>query len=199
VPATPSPKLSPKPIPSSKTSMQSDLKTNLVWMDLEMTGFDPEIHAVTQISLVITNSELEVLYEGTEINIHQPEVVLDNASGWVKENAKDILQKSRASTVSIQEAENQLLQTIQKYTAEKCSPLCGNSVWQDRRFIAKYFPKIDNYLLHRIIDISSIKELCKRWRPGEKVFEKKNTHTAFDDIKESIAELKYYREIGFIG
>lgn len=179
--------------------MNSDPNTNLVWMDLEMTGTDPEIHHIMQIAMVITNQELEVLDEGIEIIIHQPEEVLSTANNFVKENLREILEKSKNSSLTESLAEEQLLQIVKKFTTPQKSPLCGNSIWVDRRFIFKYMPILDSHLLHRNIDVSSIKELYKRWRPNLEEFKKKKTHTALEDIKESIAELKYYRKIGFIG
>lgn len=179
--------------------LKSDPNTNLVWMDLEMTGLDAEIHRVTQIALMVTNQELEVLDDGIEIVVHQPEEVLSMANSWVKENLQRMLEKSRNATVSEAEAEGQLLQIIKKYTTEKTSPLCGNSVWVDRKFVSKYMPRLEILLHYRNIDVSSIKELYRRWRPDLKEFEKKKAHTPLEDIRESIAELKYYREIGFIG
>ena len=177
----------------------SDPNTNLVWIDLEMTGTDPEAHHIMQVGMVITNQELEVLDNGIEIIIHQPEEVLSAANDFVKENLREILEKSRKSTTLESQAEEQLLQIAKKFTTKKMSPLCGNSIWVDRRFVFKYMPKLDSHFLHRNIDVSSIKELYKRWRPNLKEFRKKKAHTALEDIKESIAELKYYREIGFIG
>lgn len=179
--------------------MNSDPNTNLIWMDLEMTGVDPEVHRIMQVATLITNQELEVLYDGTEIIIHQPEEALSAANGFVKENLREILEKSRKSTIAESEAEEQLLQIVEKFTTKKKSPLCGNSIWVDRRFVFKYMPRLETHLLYRNIDVSSIKELYKRWRPDLNEFKKKKAHTALEDIKESIAELKYYRKIGFIG
>lgn len=179
--------------------MNSDPNTNLIWMDLEMTGLDSDIHRITQIALLITNQALEVLYDGIEIVIHQPEEILSTANSWVKENLSGMLEKSRKATASESNVEEQLLQIVQKFTTPKMSPLCGNSIWIDRKFIFKYLPKLEAHLLHRNIDVSSTKELYKRWRPDLKEFAKKKTHTPLEDVKESIAELKYYRKIGFIG
>jgi len=179
--------------------MNSDPNTNLVWMDLEMTGTDPEVHHIMQVAMVITNQELEVLYEGIEIIIHQPEEVLSAANDFVKRNLQEIIEKSRKSSTTKLQAEEQLLQIVKKFTTEKMSPLCGNSIWVDRRFVFKYMPKLDSHLLYRNIDVSSIKELYKHWRPNLEEFKKKKAHTALEDIRESIAELKYYRKIGFVG
>jgi len=179
--------------------MNSDPNTNLVWMDLEMTGTDPEVHHIMQVAMVITNQELEVLYEGIEIIIHQPEEVLSAANDFVKRNLQEIIEKSRKSSTTKLQAEEQLLQIVKKFTTEKMSPLCGNSIWVDRRFVFKYMPKLDSHLLYRNIDVSSIKELYKRWRPNLEEFKRKKAHTTLEDIRESIAELKYYRTIGFIG
>ena len=179
--------------------MNSDPNTNLVWMDLEMTGTDPEVHHIMQVAMVITNQELEVLYEGIEIIIHQPEEVLSAANDFVKRNLQEIIEKSRKSSTTKLQAEEQLLQIVKKFTTEKMSPLCGNSISVDRRFVFKYMPKLDSHLLYRNIDVSSIKELYKHWRPNLEEFKKKKAHTAVEDIRESIAELKYYRKIGFVG
>ena len=112
--------------------MNSDPNTNLVWMDLEMTGTDPEVHHIMQVAMVITNQELEVLYEGIEIIIHQPEEVLSAANDFVKRNLQEIIEKSRKSSTTKLQAEEQLLQIVKKFTTEKMSPLCGNSIWVDR-------------------------------------------------------------------
>lgn len=176
-----------------------DPKTNLVWIDLEMTGVNSEFDRILQIGVVVTNDQLEIIDEGFELIVHQPEDVLLKANEFVKVNLADILRKSKESEISELEAESKVMSKIADFVFEKSSPLCGNSIWQDRRFIAKYMPKLDQYLNYRNIDISTIKELYKRWKPEGKVFEKKKGHTALEDIKESIAELVYYREIGFIG
>lgn len=177
----------------------SDKRTNLVWMDLEMTGLDLDKARIIQISLVITNQELETLFNGLELAVHQSDEVLLDAEEWVRTNLKDQLKQSQKSPLSESEAEQQLLEVITQYCDEKTSPLCGNSVSNDKRFLIKYMPTLNNYLSHRSIDVSTVKELFKRWKPGQKLYVKGDAHTALQDIEESIGELKFYRDIGFIG
>lgn len=166
---------------------------------MEWTGLDPDVHRTIQAALVITNDQLEVIYKGFELIVHQPDEIINKANDFVKNKLKTTLKKSERSKTSEADAEFKILEAIRKYSDENCSPLCGNSIWQDRRFIVKQFPNLNKYLHYRNIDVSSIKELYRRWRPDQSEYKKKDAHTALEDIKESISELEYYRKVGFIG
>ena len=138
---------------------------NLVWMDMEMTGLDPERDVVLEIATIVTDSELNILAEGPAIAVRQPEEVLARMDPWCVEHhgASGLTQRVRESKISLHDAEEQTLAVIQKYCPEKVAPLCGNSIHQDRRFLVRYMPKINAYLHYRMIDVSSIKELVHRW------------------------------------
>lgn len=171
--------------------------TPLVWMDLEMTGLSPETgDRIIEIATVITDNELNILETGPVIAIFQPEAVLEKMDDWNQKTHKKsgLLDRVRVSDKTEQEAEKLTLDFIMKHVKKSQSPLCGNSVWQDRRFLAKYMPTLEQYLHYRLIDVSTIKELAKRWNP--KIYnnhEKSNKHQALSDIQESIDELKHYR------
>lgn len=171
---------------------------NLVWIDLEMTGLSPEKDVIIEIASIVTDSNLNIIAEGPEIAIHQPEENLKNLSEWVEQThgSSGLLQKVRNSKISLQEAEEQTLKFIQDYCVSSITPLCGNSIWQDRRFLIKHMPKLNDFFHYRNIDVSSIKELVKRWYNFK--YQKNNVHRALDDIKESIDELKLYRKKFFI-
>ncbi len=173
---------------------------NLVWIDLEMSGLDVEACEILEIATIVTNSELEVLGTGPEIVIHQPDEVLDAMDEWnTKHHGESGLTEAvRKSTVSLEEAEKRTLSFIKTYCSENSAPLCGNSIWQDRRFLARYMPTLEEYLHYRIIDVSSIKEVVRRWYPTNvRPPHKGQSHRALDDIKESIEELKFYRQAVF--
>jgi oligoribonuclease len=170
---------------------------NLVWIDMEMTGLDPEKHTVIEIATVITDSFLKTIAEGPCLAVHQPETVLKNMEPWSVEHhgASGLTQRVRESKISMKEAEDETLAFIQKYCLEKVSPLCGSSIHQDRRFLVRYMPRIHQYLHYRMIDVSSVKELVSRWHPfGVRPPPKADSHLAMGDIKESIAELMFYRD-----
>jgi len=173
------------------------LPSNLVWMDLEMTGLDPEKERIIEMATIITDSELNVLAEGPVLAIHQPESLLDAMDDWNQSHhsASGLLERVRASRVSEREAEATTLAFLEQHFPKKQAPLCGNTIWQDRRFLSRYMPELEDYLHYRMIDVSSIKELIHRWRPDLVAgFSKKNEHTALADINESIEELRYYRK-----
>lgn len=171
-------------------------ETNLVWMDMEMTGLDPESCHILEVAALITTAELEPLSEGLCLAIRQPEDVLGSMDPWcVRQHTRSgLLDRVRDSGVTLQETEEELLRLIRRLCYKKKSPLCGNSICQDRRFLIKYLPRVDGHLHYRNIDVSSIKELVNRWYPKELHFQKKKrSHRALNDIRESIAELEYYR------
>ena len=169
----------------------------LVWIDLEMTGLDPERDVIIEIASVVTDSELDVVAEGPVVAIAQPPERLDAMDEWNRTHhgASGLLERVRASRVAERDAEAATLGFLEQHVEKGAAPLCGNTIWQDRRFLARYMPDLEGYLHYRNIDVSSIKELVRRWRPELMTgFVKKNEHRALADIRESIAELAYYRE-----
>ncbi len=170
---------------------------HLVWMDLEMTGLDPEKERILEIATIVTDGDLNVVAEGPVLAIRQPESVLEAMDDWNQSHhsASGLLSRAREQGVSEREAEAATLAFLENHVAKKRSPLCGNTIWQDRRFLVRYMPTLEQYLHYRMVDVSSIKELVQRWRPDlMSGFSKKNEHTALADIRESIDELRYYRE-----
>lgn len=173
---------------------------NLVWIDLEMTGLDPEVNTIIEIATIVTNGALETIAEGPVLAIHVPEAHLAQMDEWNTSHHSDsgLLQRVRESGVPLAVAEDATLAFISAHVGEGESPLCGNSVGQDRRFLARYMPRIEAYLHYRCVDVSTIKELVRRWQPELlDGFKKKNAHLALDDIRESIEELRYYRSCVF--
>lgn len=179
--------------------MQPDMRDprNLVWMDLEMTGLDPDRDTILEIATIVTDSDLNILCEGPALAIHQPEEILARMDAWCVEHhgASGLTQRVRESKIRMKDAEDLTLQIIQKFCPEKVAPLCGNSIHQDRRFLVRYMPRINDYLHYRMVDVSSVKELVNRWYPEDaRPNSKTHTHLALDDVRESIAELSYYRQ-----
>jgi oligoribonuclease len=173
--------------------------TPLVWIDLEMTGLIPETDHILEIATLITDADLNILEEGPELIIHQPDAILDTMNEWcIKQHGESgLTERVRSSKVSLEEAEDLTLKFIKKHTGRTKVPLCGNSIGQDRMFLLKYMPRITDQLHYRMVDVSSIKELAHRWYPRLAKFDKRTTHRALDDIRESVGELKYYRETVF--
>ena len=167
----------------------------LVWIDMEMSGLDPERCEILEIATIVTDGDLQVLEEGPDLVVHQPDAVLEAMDRWCTEHhgASGLSDAVRRSTISVEQAESQTLEFLERHCASGESPLCGNSVGQDRKFIARYMPRLDAFLHYRIVDVSSIKELARRWYPELPSPTKKESHRALDDIVESIAELRYYR------
>lgn len=176
------------------------MENNLVWMDLEMTGLDPERHVIIEIASIVTDSELRVVAEGPVVAIAHDPGTLSRMDQWSREHhsASGLLARVAESKLDIKAAEKETMEFLSDHcTAGKC-PLCGNSIWQDRRFLAKHMPDLEAFFHYRIIDVSSIKELVRRWYPDFAAHKKKKTHLAMSDIKESIAELRYYRKKVFL-
>ena len=172
-------------------------KQNLVWIDMEMTGLEPETDVVLEIATIVTDSNLNILAEGPLIAIHQSDEILNGMDAWCVEThgKSGLTERCRKSTTSEFEAVEQTIAFLQKYVPKGVSPLCGNTIGQDRRFMVKYMPELEEYFHYRSIDVSSIKELVRRWKPELlDGFHKKGVHLALDDIRESIAELVYYRQ-----
>ncbi|MCG3175853.1 MAG: Oligoribonuclease [Candidatus Omnitrophica bacterium] len=174
----------------------------LVWVDLEMTGLDPRKCKILEIAAVITDSDLEVLAQSPAIAIHYSDKVLDGMEAWSRYHHKKsgLTDACRASRVGLKRAEEAILKFVKGYCKQKTAPLCGNTIWQDRRFLVKYMPKLESYLHYRTIDVSSIKELVQRWYSADyKMPRQKNqTHRVLDDILESIEELRHYRKKVFV-
>lgn len=178
-----------------KNNQKNDQENNLIWIDLEMTGLDINNCYIIEIATIITDSQLNILATGPEIAIFQTDEILNNMDAWcIKTHGESGLTKRISeSKISLSLAEQQTLEFIKHWTKPQQSPLCGNSIGQDRKFIEKYMPDLLAHLHYRNIDVSSVKELAKRWYPDLPIFPKKGTHLALDDIKESIAECLYYR------
>lgn len=169
----------------------------LVWMDLEMTGLNPFTDVIIEIATIVTDSDLNVLEQGPVLAIHQPDGILEAMDEWNRRThgGSGLVERIRASSLTVQQAEAQTLEFIRRLVPRHKSPLCGNSICQDRRFLARLMPELEGWLHYRNLDVSTLKELARRWRPEICAgFTKRNTHRALDDILESIAELKYYRE-----
>ncbi len=171
----------------------------LVWIDLEMTGLDPAVHTIVEIACVVTNSELELIDDGIDIVVHATEAELATMDDFVRKmhTKSGLLPEIKASTVGLADAGKAVLEYIQeRVPTPRGAPLCGNSIGMDRRFLSVYLNDLDEYLHYRSIDVSSFKELCRRWYPTEYRGRpgKTETHRALDDIRESVAELAYYRQ-----
>ena len=177
-------------------------KTNLVWMDLEMTGLDPETCTILEIGTVITDGNLKLVATGPSIAIHQNDKVLRTMESWSKEHHKKsgLTEECRRSKINMKKAEELVLAFVKTHCVAKTARLCGNSIWQDRRFLTKYMPKLETYLHYRMVDVSSIQELVSRWYPGKHQTpgKKDQNHRAMDDILKSIDELRYYRSKVFV-
>jgi oligoribonuclease len=176
------------------------MQENLVWMDLEMTGLDPESAVIIEIATIVTDGQLRILAEGPSIAIHHSDDILSKMDDWSREHhsASGLLRRIAVSTYDCAGAELATLAFLRQHCREGASPLCGNSIWQDRRFLIRHLPKLEAFFHYRIIDVSSINELVKRWYPSLPAFEKQKAHTALSDIRESIKELAYYRDKVFV-
>lgn len=172
------------------------MSDNLIWIDLEMTGLDIEKHVIIEIATVVTDDKLKLVAEGPNMAINYPEEVLQSMSEWSMTHHKEsgLLDRVKASPYDCRSAEQKTLEFVSTYCKDGGSPLCGNSVWQDRLFLKKYMPRLEGLFHYRNIDVSSLKELVKRWYPSLPPYKKKKTHLAQVDIMESINELKYYRQ-----
>lgn len=170
---------------------------NLVWIDMEMTGLDPDKDRVIEIAAIVTDPNLNVLAEGPVLAIHQPDEVLDGMDAWNKgtHGRSGLIDRVKASTVTEAQAEAEMIAFLSRYVPAGKSPMCGNSICQDRRFMARHMPKLESFFHYRNLDVSTLKELCRRWKPELIAgFKKHQLHTALADIRESVEELQYYRE-----
>lgn len=171
-------------------------QNNLVWVDMEMTGLAPDLDRVIEIAMVVTDAQLNVLVEGPVMVVHQPDEVLDGMDGWNKStHAKSgLIDKVKASTLDEAAVEARAIEFMKEHVPAGISPMCGNSICQDRRFMARWLPRLEAYFHYRNLDVSTLKELVRRWKPEvAKGMAKHNKHEALADILESIEELKYYR------
>lgn len=170
---------------------------NLVWLDCEMTGLDPEVDRIIEIAVVVTGPGLEPRIEGPVFAIHQTDAQLDRMDAWNKgtHGRSGLIDRVKASTVSEAQAEEALLEFLARYVPKGGSPLCGNTIGQDRRFLVKYMPRLEAFFHYRNLDVSTLKELARRWRPEVyNSFKKQQAHTAMADVHESIEELAHYRQ-----
>ena len=169
---------------------------NLVWLDCEMTGLDPEAERLIEIAIVVTGPNLEPRIEGPVLVIHQSDAQLDKMDAWNKgtHGRSGLIDKVKASTVTEADAEQQIIAFLSQYVPKGTAPMCGNTIGQDRRFLVKYMPKLEAFFHYRNLDVSTLKELARRWRPDlHAAFKKQQSHTALADVEESIDELVYYR------
>ena len=173
---------------------------NLIWIDLEMTGLDPQTDRIIEIATLVTDSQLCIIAEGPALAIHQDEAVLATMDEWNQRQHSEsgLLARVRASTVTEADAEQQTLAFLRQHLPAGKSPICGNSICQDRRFLARLMPELEAYFHYRNLDVSTLKELARRWYPGLKGFSKVSTHLALQDIRDSIEELRFYRERLFV-
>lgn len=173
---------------------------HLIWIDLEMTGLHPDKDRIIEIATIVTDSNLQIVAEGPVFAISQPETVLMAMDDWntKQHNRSGLVERIRNSKISEQEAEAETLEFLMTHVPPNRSPMCGNSICQDRRFLFRYMPKLEQYFHYRNLDVSTIKELAKHWKPAiARGFKKKTAHLAMEDIKESIGELQHYRETFF--
>lgn len=173
---------------------------NLAWLDLEMTGLEPDHDTILEIATIVTDSQLHVLAEGPTIAIHQPDEILDHMDPWcIEQHGKSgLTERCRRSAATIAEAQARTVEFISRWCPEKKAPLCGNTIGQDRRFLVKYMPVLHDFFHYRSIDVSTVKELVARWYPSCKyIYPKTKQHEALADIRESIAELQHYRKAVF--
>ncbi len=179
-----------------RTASSGTDETRLVWVDMEMTGLRPEIDRIIEIAVVITDGELNPVAEGPVLVIHQPDGVMDGMDAWntSTHGRSGLTDQVRRSRLTEAMAQKQMLDFLRDWVPQGKSPMCGNSICQDRRFMARYMPELEGWFHYRNLDVSTVKELCKRWAPSvARGFAKRSAHTALADILESIEELAYYR------
>ncbi|MDY6919110.1 MAG: oligoribonuclease [Pseudomonadota bacterium] len=176
--------------------MTTDRSNNLIWLDLEMTGLDPDSDVIIEIATVVTDPALNILAEGPVLAVHQSDETLAQMDDWCtrQHGQSGLTERVRQSQVSEARAEQETLAFLAQWVEPGASPMCGNSICQDRRFLYRYMPRLEDFFHYRNLDVSTLKELARRWKPEAlEGFKKSATHLALDDIRESIAELKHYR------
>jgi oligoribonuclease len=174
-----------------------DKRQHLIWIDLEMTGLSPETDRIIEIATIVTNTDLQVIAEGPVMAIHQNKTVMDGMDDWNQRHhgANGLIERVRYSPHDESSAETITINFLAQYSEPRFSPMCGNSICQDRRFLARYMPNLEAFFHYRNLDVSTIKELARRWRPDlMDALKKESSHKALDDIRESIKELQHYRE-----
>ena len=183
--------------PSTPAAPARPNEFNLIWVDMEMTGLDPDTDRIIEVAVVVTDSELNILAEGPVFAIHQSDEIMDGMDAWNKgtHGRSGLIERVKTSTVTEADAEAALIEFLKQYVPAGKSPMSGNTICQDRRFMARGMPKLEAFFHYRNLDVSTLKELCKRWKPElASGFKKHQKHTALADILESVEELKYYRE-----
>lgn len=183
--------------PLTNTRTMQPNKDHLIWIDLEMTGLEPEQDVIIEIATIVTDVDLNTLAEGPVLAVHQSDTVLAGMDDWNQSHhgASGLIERVRMSTESVADVERQTVEFLRDWVPQGASPMCGNSICQDRRFMARLMPELEAYFHYRNLDVSTLKELVQRWAPEKMAgFQKKGTHQALDDIRESIAELRFYRE-----
>jgi oligoribonuclease len=174
-----------------------DKKQHLIWIDLEMTGLSPDSDRIIEIATIVTNTDLQVVAEGPVLAIHQSDEILAGMDDWNQRHhgSSGLIERVKVSPTSESDAEQLTIQFLLQYCDRGFSPMCGNSICQDRRFLARYMPELESFFHYRNLDVSSLKELAKRWRPElMDGLKKQGAHLALEDIRDSISELRYYRE-----
>jgi oligoribonuclease len=196
-------KIMSQPLTSSPSMRDTRYdENNLVWVDMEMSGLNPDCDRVLEVAVVVTDSQLEVLAEGPVLALYQTDRVLGAMDSWntSTHGRSGLTARVRESKVNEEEAENEVIAFLERYVPAGKSPMCGNSICQDRRFMARWLPRLEGYFHYRNLDVSTLKELARRWKPEiVRSFEKKSRHEALADIYESIAELKHYRQHLIVG
>ena len=180
--------------------MAINKETNLIWIDLEMTGLDPDSDRIIEIATIVTDAHLNILAEGPVHAIHQKDIILNGMDEWNtrQHGQSGLVERVRRSTITEAEAEAQTIEFLSRFVDPKKSPMCGNSICQDRRFMHRTMPKLESFFHYRNLDVSTVKELARRWRPEiMQGMSKESTHLALNDIRDSINELRYYREYFF--
>lgn len=171
-------------------------ENNLIWIDLEMTGLDTDHDLIIEIATIVTDPQLNILAEGPILAIYQADEILNQMDEWNtrQHNQSGLVERIRKSPYSVADAERLTLEFLEKFVPQGLSPMCGNSICQDRRFMHRLMPKLETYFHYRNLDVSTIKEIMTRWAPKKESYIKESTHLAMDDIRDSISELKFYRE-----
>ena len=187
----------PTPATAAPAASVRPNEFNLIWVDMEMTGLDPDTDRIIEVAVVVTDSELNILAEGPVFAIHQSDEIMDGMDAWNKgtHGRSGLIERVKTSTVTEADAEAALIEFLKQYVPAGKSPMSGNTICQDRRFMVRGMPKLEAFFHYRNLDVSTLKELCKRWKPElASGFKKHQKHTALADILESVEELKYYRE-----